>query len=129
MAKTAKGTYFDPDELKDQIAKAMQAFRDFSREAETELDKALVVSALEVERDAKKFSPVDTGRLRSSITHRLGNNYAEVGTSVEYGIYQEFGSSKMRAQPFLTPAFEANKEKIKARLAAVVKKAADNAEH
>lgn len=117
----------DTADFKEEIAKAMQAFREFSREAETELDKALVASALEVERDAKKFTPVDTGRLRSSITHRLGNNYAEVGTSVEYGLWVHWGTSKMAARPFLLQGYEANKEKIKARLAAVIKKAADNA--
>jgi HK97 gp10 family phage protein len=29
-----------------------------------------------------------------------------VGTPLEYGVYQEFGTSKMSAQPFLRPALE-----------------------
>jgi HK97 gp10 family phage protein len=31
---------------------------------------------------------------------------------VEYGVYQEFGTSKMAAQPFLVPAIEAWAEKF-----------------
>lgn len=114
-----------------QLKNAIDKFREFSKEAETGIEKALVKAALVIEGDAKKNAPVDTGRLHDSITHRLGDengqSYAEVGTSVDYGIFQEFGTSKMPAHPFLTPAFEANKETITAYLAKVVKEAADNA--
>ena len=51
-----------------------------------EVEQALINSALMVERDAKINAPVDTGRLRSSITHTedFGSNNpsVEVGTSV-----------------------------------------------
>lgn len=32
-----------------------------------------------------------------------------VGTNVEYGVYVEFGTYKMRARPYLMPAFEKGK--------------------
>ncbi len=61
-----------------------------------------------VANNAKRRCPVDTGRLRSSITHavfREGDHLsAHVGTDVEYAIYVELGTSRMRAQPFLRPA-------------------------
>lgn len=48
---------------------------------------------------------VDTGRLRSSITHRVEASGPSViglvGTNVEYASYLEFGTSRMEARPFL----------------------------
>ena len=31
---------------------------------------------------------------------------AEIGPTAEYGLYQEFGTSVMAAQPFMGPAFD-----------------------
>ncbi|MAH45855.1 hypothetical protein CMI37_08490 [Candidatus Pacearchaeota archaeon] len=53
---------------------------------------------LKVEALAKKSTVVDTGRLRSSITHSFGKNEARVGTNVEYAIYVEYGTQKMEAR-------------------------------
>ena len=54
---------------------------------------------------------VDTGRLRSSITHEVEYNNREiegrVGTNVEYALELEIGSSRIAARPFLRPAFNA----------------------
>lgn len=56
---------------------------------------------------ASALAPVDTGRLRSSITHEVdGKESVSIGSDVEYAIYQEMGTSKMAAQPFLKPAVE-----------------------
>lgn len=54
---------------------------------------------------AKAACPVDTGRLRGSITHEQFSEDTEViGTNVEYAPYVELGTSKMSAKPFLRPA-------------------------
>lgn len=70
--------------------------------------KELERIAVGVERDAKRLCPVDTGRLRSSITHVTGVDgrglVAKVGTNVDYALPVEMGTSKSRAQPFLRPA-------------------------
>ena len=68
---------------------------------------------------ARELCPVDTGRLRNSITHRMGGGgfsfpgmgasvgkEVTVGSNVEYAAYVELGTSKMDAQPFLRPAAE-----------------------
>ena len=71
---------------------------------------AVAEAALNVESNAKRSTPVDTGRLRSSIgTKFLGVQQleADVGTVVEYAEHVEFGTSHMPARPFLTPAREA----------------------
>lgn len=56
---------------------------------------------------AKQTTPVDTGRLRTSIGYRMGNMEASVGThNVKYATFVHEGTSKMRARPFLKWGFE-----------------------
>ena len=74
--------------------------------------KGLAIAALRVERSAKEIVPVDTGLLRTSITHNIQGNVAEIGTSIEYAAKVEFGIGQ-KAQPYLTPAFNMNREEIK----------------
>ena len=65
--------------------------------------------------DAEVNAPVDTGMLKQSIVH--GSDVVRgsdsvtgiVGTSAYYAIYQEMGTVKMAAHPFLMPALNANK--------------------
>ncbi len=52
----------------------------------------LMRSALTVEVEAKRRAPVDTGRLRSSITHNVRPTEAIVGSNVAYAPYVEFGT-------------------------------------
>lgn len=70
--------------------------------------KDLARRANKVTNQAKRLCPVDTGRLRSSITMVLESDsdglYAVVGTNVDYAEFVEFGTSTQRAQPFLRPA-------------------------
>jgi HK97 gp10 family phage protein len=68
--------------------------------------------AVKVERAAKRLCPVDTGRLRSSITHSEPERRGDVlvvriGTNVEYARFVELGTSRMSAQPYLRPALDA----------------------
>jgi HK97 gp10 family phage protein len=79
-------------------------------------------------RRAKQRAPVDTGRLRASITladsdglvQPLGGDGKEgdsvdsprgefvvrIGTNVEYARFQEFGTENQAAQPFLRPGLD-----------------------
>ena len=77
------------------------------------VNKAIMDGGFLVERDAKKRCPVDTGRLRSSInTRKTGNLEVTVMDGVDYGKFIEYGTSKMRAQPFMRPAANAQKPAI-----------------
>lgn len=83
-------------------------------------DRVVRRIALEVEAIAKRKAPVDTGALRASIYTRTAGGgeespgaqalpapergVAHVGPSVEYGVYQELGTSDMAPQPYLAPA-------------------------
>lgn len=60
-------------------------------------------STINVDRMAKRFSPVDTGRLRSSIRFEIVSQgqAGRVFTDVEYAIHVEFGTSKVGARSFL----------------------------
>lgn len=68
------------------------------------LRKGLESIGLVAEGYAKRLCPVDTGRLRNSITHVVQGDAVYIGTNVEYGPHVEMGTSKQRAQPFLKPA-------------------------
>ncbi len=62
------------------------------------------------EQYAANLAPVDTARLRNSITHVMdnGGKYVAVGTNVEYAPYQELGTSRASAanggRGYLRPA-------------------------
>lgn len=96
------------------------------------VQRTLKKYAIKIERDAKRLAPVDTGRLRASIRHRVGNMSAEVLTDVEYAAFQEFGTGRrgstsgvetpdwykygntpgVKAQPYLRPAVEKNAKSL-----------------
>lgn len=85
--------------------------REDNREAIAEaIDQALVAALEEVglvaEGYAKRACPVDTGRLRNSITHIVdeGTRHVVIGTNVEYAPYVELGARRQKPQPFLKPA-------------------------
>lgn len=88
---------------------------------------------LVVEGQAKMLCPVDTGRLKGSITtagyHQRtttqapatfqdsidpprDDNEVLVGTAVAYGTHMEFGTIKTDAQPFLRPALDLARGKV-----------------
>lgn len=73
--------------------------------------KDLARRAVRVDAAAKRLCPVDTGRLRSSIGWRLAADslglLALIGTNVHYAPHVEYGTFRMRAQPFLRPALQA----------------------
>lgn len=79
---------------------------EFAEQMRLAMLRGLEKIGLVAEGYAKRLCPVDTGRLRNSITHVIDNDEpaAYIGTNVEYGPYVELGTSRQRAQPFLTPA-------------------------
>lgn len=112
---------------------------DHSGEVLEELDEkvlaALEACGLAAEGYAKRLCPVDTGRLRGSITYATQKAHGDgqepatpedyepqgtpekgsvyIGTNVEYGPAIELGTSRQKAQPFLKPAIANNTGKYK----------------
>lgn len=73
---------------------------------------SLLAGAFVIERGAKQRAPVLTGFLRSSITSAKVVGGAEVRVGADYGYVQEFGTSKMPAQPFIRPTIDEDSDKV-----------------
>lgn len=72
---------------------------------EQAIARGLEEVGLAAEGHAKAICPVDTGRLRNSITHaQLDGTHEAIGTNVEYARYVELGTSRSAEKPFLRPA-------------------------
>lgn len=81
---------------------------------EDAITKALEEIGLTAEGFAKKKCPVDTGRLRNSISHASTEDTAYVGTNVEYAVYVEMGTVNTKPQPYLRPAVTEHKDTYRA---------------
>jgi HK97 gp10 family phage protein len=114
-------------------------------------DEIVAKAAFEIEANAKKLAPVDTGALKNSIFTKTkkrsgyrgaaadaqdknpevknlpesefepGDNEAVVGSSVEYAFWVEMGHHKVSARPFLGTAYEMVKAKFDKMLKELVK--------
>lgn len=69
-----------------------------------QIAQALEAIGLTAEGYAKDLCPVETGRLRNSISHARDDDNAYIGTNVEYAAYVELGTSRMKPKPYLRPA-------------------------
>ncbi len=91
-----------------------KAFNKHVDEMEKRTDAALESGGHLIANDAFKKSPYETGNLRSSIKPEVEGEGASkqviIGTEVDYAPHQEYGTFKMKAQPFLRPAFDSKKE-------------------
>ena len=107
---------------------AAKKFKKIQTDFEHKLGVATKAAAKKVESDAKTLAPYKTGTLRRSITtsdpiKSGGDVYCKVGTDVEYAPYQEYGTSRIPAHPYLHPALDANKGEIAEKIRDALKKA------
>jgi HK97 gp10 family phage protein len=65
-----------------------------------------------IEAMGKDLAPVRTGYLRSTIYHKVEGLSLEAGATADYAPFQEFGTRRMAAHPFLRPAFDAYQQRI-----------------
>ena len=107
----------------------IQGLKEFMREVSRKgpaldkaIDKEIKLSALRVERRAKKNAPWDTGWLSNTIyANNIGFLQAEVISPAEYSIFVEYGTRYMFAQPFLFPAVYADWSLLQKRLTKLVR--------
>jgi len=79
-------------------------------------------SALRIQASAKRRCPVRTGALRNSITVDLyGEMSAEIAPHMPYAGFVEFGTRKMRARPYMTPAAEEERPRLAKGLEIIIK--------
>lgn len=76
-----------------------------------EVSRYMLRQGVLVANAAKTLCPVDTGRLRASIgvsqQFTPAGAVTTVGSNVEYSLYVELGTRRMRARPYLRPALQA----------------------
>lgn len=107
------------------------------------VEGAVRATAFAIEATAKTMAPLDTGALRDSIYTRVGRQptllpevagnpprvelprpedeqTAHVGPSVEYGLYQELGTTRMAAHPYLGPAVNRAADELAANMGRAV---------
>lgn len=110
---TKKGTKITQelvDKVRGDEAGNLVIIEDNREQVEHAINKAIAAAleecGLAAERFAKAKCPVDTGRLRNSITHALdlSEEAVYVGTNVEYAPYQEFGTHGKDGHHFLRDA-------------------------
>ncbi|MFA5150971.1 MAG: hypothetical protein WC554_00280 [Clostridia bacterium] len=64
-------------------------------------------AGLEVSGYAKVFAPFDTSYLKNTIdSTMISDTTARIQSNADYDVYQELGTYKMAAHPFLSPALE-----------------------
>lgn len=81
---------------------------EIGKATDAQLAKAAEIIGGKAESYAKEMCPVDTGRLRGSITHSTEDegHTVVIGTNVEYAPHVEMGTVRMAARPYLRPAIE-----------------------
>ena len=91
--------------------------KDNTQQVLSALEKAkkqgLEAIGMTAEGHAKKITPVDTGRLRNSITHTTDSSAAYIGTNVEYAPYVELGARGRKPVHMLTRAATEHKAEYK----------------
>ena len=117
---------------KSTIVISYNHFPEIAKALPDETSEVVRKVAFDVEADAKMLVPVDTGNLKNSIRMVIDSDglgatvdiepgktapgRTSTTTSAEYAPYVEFGTWKMGAQPFMTPAAEMNQPKFESAM-------------
>lgn len=92
-------------------------FKDNTDEVLSALERAkkrgLEAIGLTAEGHAKKETPVDTGRLRNSISHTTDDEAEYIGTNVEYAPYVELGARGRKGAHMLQRAASEHTDEYK----------------
>lgn len=91
---------------------------EWANEFRQRIIKALVAVGEDGTDIASENAPFDTGWLSSHISYALTDNDMSViiGTNVEYGPYQELGTSMYKGHPYLVPMLNDNKDRFRAMI-------------
>jgi HK97 gp10 family phage protein len=108
-----------------------QLLREIERmglEVETQLEEQALQAGAEILKSKiEETVPVRTGKLKANIVvSDVKNGSIDIGPDQQgeafYGHFLEFGTSKAKAQPFMGPAFESNKQTVQDKMADVIKR-------
>ena len=105
-------------------------YKDNSKQVLSAMEKGikngLEAIGLTAETYAKKATPVDTGRLRNSISHTVDGEAVYIGSNVEYAPYVELGTSRAKAHHMLQKAATEHSAEYKRLAEDAVKSAINN---
>ena len=94
------------------VRKLQQAITNGTGRFDKETIAVLRRAAVKVRRRQKELAPTDEGDLKRSITYRIrGSRWrrvAEIGPKLSemYPAYQEYGTARMEANPYVQPSME-----------------------
>ena len=99
--------------MADDIKDLSKYIKSASEKTVEKLKRALIAGGNAIVTKARQNittqKAIDTGTLRNSVVSNQnfggGNLEVVVGPTVDYGVYVEYGTSKMRDRPYLIPAF------------------------
>jgi len=94
-------------------------------EALENVQEAVRKNGADLQSNAMRLAPVDTGTLQRSIRLNLedGGMTARVRPTADYAAYVEYGTRYMKAQPYMRPSYDAQKEKFKSDVAKAIRDA------
>lgn len=92
------------------LKELIKALEKLPKELDNDLEDVVFANGQEIELNAKKNAPVDTGKLQQSIKAiKIGkltvNIKANATGLAPYAVHVEYGTRFQRKQPFLFPAF------------------------
>lgn len=109
--------------MSDDLARLVIDLKGAGREAASKARPVVHKAANDVQAHAQAAAPVDTGYLKGSIgIDKAGNAYyaqAVIGPTAHYAPYVEYGTYKMRPQPFMGPAAAAVAPSLEAAIAQI----------
>lgn len=103
----------------------VQQLERIGNEANKYSEEALIEAGTTLQEEVKKRVPVRTGNLKnhielSEVEDKTIDVYVDQQGNAYYGAMIENGTSKMRAQPFMYPAFHNSRGKIQRKMISVL---------
>jgi len=79
---------------------------DLGQKAHDRAAQVVAKTAADISGSAARNAPYRTGNLSNSIGYDLYGLEAEIGPTASYGIFLEYGTSRMAPRPYMKPALE-----------------------
>ena len=100
------------------VSEAIKNLNKVKKSVINQMKEKMTISSNVVADEARKICPVRTGELKRSIhayrpIYSLGQIISKVKAEKFYGIFVELGTSRMRAQPFLSNGAKNSVSKIR----------------
>lgn len=88
-------------------------FPELERRLPMQIGQIVAKVARDMQADAQQRAPIDTGNLRGSgYAVKVAPFTWQVGFTAEYALYQELGTRRMRARPYMVPAWVAARYRL-----------------